>query len=400
MPESSPPADTLLFDTEWFTQRVMPEAAVAYEQQFREKYGPRPKPLARSAGGAIWMYSALAVWAVLGVLILVWTTVWMPADQRQLDEPLERIMFGLVLLLPYSIAYGLLASWLTWVFFGHHDPERYARFRLHSFAERNGLDYEPFVALNDRDQVTDIVRFTRGRAIEIGNLQTVVPGTQSGATVFLYSYVAVGLAAVLPHIVLDARANQLQLAIGSGVDDDQRLSLEGDFGRHFTLYCPTGVRARCPLPLRSGRDGRLHRRCTDPGRRDPRERPRPLLRGDAQRAGPARVAAHRIGTERAAAETRGLGALARRSPRREHGPGGGAGGDAAHWPHPRRSRRGTAASASVEVRPLGDPDGADLRRRHRGARDDPELSLSGAVGSARRWRASRRGRHRARGWPR
>lgn len=240
MPESSPPADTLVFDAEWFTQRVIPEAAVAYEQQLREKYGPRPKPLARSGGGAIWMYSALAVWAVLGVLILVWTTVWMPADQRQLDEPLERIMFGLVLLLPYSIAYGLLASWLTWVFFGHHGPERYARFRLHSFAERNGLDYEPFVALNDRDQVTDIVRFTRGRAIEIGNLQTVVPGTQSGATVFLYSYVAVGLTAVLPHIVLDARANQLQLAIGSGVDDDQRLSLEGDFGRHFTLYCPTG----------------------------------------------------------------------------------------------------------------------------------------------------------------
>ena len=53
---------------------------------------------------------------------------------------------------------------------------------------------------------------------------------------------AIKLDVPLPHIVLDARSNNGLFGsnLPATFDKDQRLSLEGDFDQHFSLYCPEG----------------------------------------------------------------------------------------------------------------------------------------------------------------
>ncbi|MFE5409973.1 hypothetical protein [Microbacterium sp. NPDC056569] len=62
---------------------------------------------------------------------------------------------------------------------------------------------------------------------------------------YVWGYVAIPLTNSVPHIVLDSRRNQRVTAIGAGVTltRSQVLSLEGDFDRHFTVYCPDGYGA-------------------------------------------------------------------------------------------------------------------------------------------------------------
>lgn len=124
------------------------------------------------------------------------------------------------------------------------------RYRLHRFAQANGMSYEPKLAdpplpgmifsLGRARQSTDLVRGTRPRFVEFGNYQYTV---QSGknSTTYRWGYVAVKLDTPLPNIVLDAKGNN---GFGSNLPASfqkaQRLSLEGDFDQHFTLYCPAG----------------------------------------------------------------------------------------------------------------------------------------------------------------
>lgn len=62
---------------------------------------------------------------------------------------------------------------------------------------------------------------------------------------YTWGYVSVPLATTVPHIVLDSRRNQRVTAVGAGASltRSQVLSLEGDFDRHFTVYCPDGYGA-------------------------------------------------------------------------------------------------------------------------------------------------------------
>ena len=124
------------------------------------------------------------------------------------------------------------------------------RYRLHTFARANGMTYEPKVAdpplpgmifhLGRGRQSTDLIRGSRPRFVEFGNYQYTV---QSGknSTTYRWGYVAVKLDVPLPNIVLDATGNN---GFGSNLpasfQRNQRLSLEGDFDQHFTLYCPAG----------------------------------------------------------------------------------------------------------------------------------------------------------------
>ncbi|PVE98043.1 hypothetical protein [Microbacterium sp. TPD7012] len=124
------------------------------------------------------------------------------------------------------------------------------RYRLSRFAQANGMSYEARIAdpplpgmifsLGRSRQSTDLVRGTHPRFVEFGNYQYTV---QSGknSTTYRWGYVAVKLDVPLPNIVLDANGNN---SFGSNLpasfQKEQRLSLEGDFDRYFTLYCPTG----------------------------------------------------------------------------------------------------------------------------------------------------------------
>lgn len=122
--------------------------------------------------------------------------------------------------------------------------------RLSQFLAANGLTLLPgyddpplpgvlFRAGQDRRALrrarTDLPRF-----LELGDYQYTV-GTKKHRIAATWGYIAVKLENPLPHIVLDARANDLLTSsLPSVFARDQRLSLEGDFDQRFRLFCPKG----------------------------------------------------------------------------------------------------------------------------------------------------------------
>ena len=124
--------------------------------------------------------------------------------------------------------------------------------RLHRFARANGMTWVPrvkspplpgllFGVGMDRE-ATDVVRWTAPRFVEIANYRF-TSGIGRNRREHRWGYVAIQLDAPLPHIVLDATGNNGPIGISNlpvTVARGQRLSLEGDFDRYFTLWCPAG----------------------------------------------------------------------------------------------------------------------------------------------------------------
>lgn len=124
-------------------------------------------------------------------------------------------------------------------------------YRLDRFAQANGMSWHPVsedpplpgmvFAQGRSRKATDVVRGTRPRFVEFGNYQYTT-GSGKEQTTHRWGYVAVKLSTPLPHIVLDATSNNALFGsnLPASFDKAQRLSLEGDFDRHFALYCPQG----------------------------------------------------------------------------------------------------------------------------------------------------------------
>ncbi|UOE43287.1 hypothetical protein [Agromyces larvae] len=124
-------------------------------------------------------------------------------------------------------------------------------FRLDRFARANGMTYQAELAapglpgmifgLGDGRRATDQVRGDHPRFVEFANYEYQTRAGKRKA-VHTWGYVAVKLGVPLPHIVLDAVGNNELFGsnLPMAFDRAQRLSLEGDFDRHFTLYCPAG----------------------------------------------------------------------------------------------------------------------------------------------------------------
>ena len=154
-------------------------------------------------------------------------------------------MFGL----PFLLFLGVFAV-IGIVAFLSHRRKRVARYRLSRFAVANGMTYEDQVKnpplpgmifqLGNSRQANQLVRGHTPRFVEFGNYQYTVKSGKNSTT-YKWGYVAVRLDVPLPNIVLDALGNN---GFGSNLPasfrKDQRLSLEGDFDRYFTLYCPEG----------------------------------------------------------------------------------------------------------------------------------------------------------------
>ena len=85
---------------------------------------------------------------------------------------------------------------------------------------------------------------TTGRRLEIGNYRYTVRGEKQDS-VFGWGYVAIGLDRRLPHLLLDAKANDRSVFgirtsnLPVDLARDQRLSLGGEFDEKFTLYAPS-----------------------------------------------------------------------------------------------------------------------------------------------------------------
>jgi hypothetical protein len=124
------------------------------------------------------------------------------------------------------------------------------RIRLSEFAARNNLEYAFNVPYDNRPGIifeqgdsrtfSEILYAADKPFSEIGNFQYVT-GSGKSRQVHLHGFIRIKLPRRLPHMVLDARSNNLfgkltNLPIGFSAD--QQLSLEGDFNEHFTLYAP------------------------------------------------------------------------------------------------------------------------------------------------------------------
>jgi hypothetical protein len=131
-------------------------------------------------------------------------------------------------------------------YFGTKRFERYVR--LDRFAKANGLIFSPvdpnpnypgaiFGAGHSRSAYEHF-RSASDRYLDFGNYRYTT-GSGKNRTTHTWGFMALQLDRALPHMVLDSQANNfLGSNLPASFSKDQVLSLEGDFDRYFTLYCP------------------------------------------------------------------------------------------------------------------------------------------------------------------
>lgn len=124
------------------------------------------------------------------------------------------------------------------------------RARMSRWASDNGLVYEAqspepqypglIFGRGSQRRSTDHFRTAEGRYLDFGNY-SYTTGSGKNRTTHRYGYLALHLDRALPHMLLDSRANNGLFGasnLPAAFDRTQVLSLEGDFDRYFTLYCP------------------------------------------------------------------------------------------------------------------------------------------------------------------
>jgi hypothetical protein len=130
-----------------------------------------------------------------------------------------------------------------------------AAYRMTRFAAANGLNYghdeqvsHPGVIFDTGSDRTAERRLTTtaGRRVEIANYRYAIRGDrQENSKVYSWGYVAITLDRRLPHLLLDAKANDNSVFgiktsnLPVDLAGDQKLSLGGEFDDKFTLYAPS-----------------------------------------------------------------------------------------------------------------------------------------------------------------
>lgn len=125
---------------------------------------------------------------------------------------------------------------------------------LFSFADANGLEYIPktdepdyagmiFGIGSNCYAYDQLFNKTKKPFFEIANYRYTI-GSDDNKRTIDYGYIIIQLDRNLPHMVLDSTSNNSKI-FGMNLSNlpvsfkkDQRLSLEGDFDKHFTLYAP------------------------------------------------------------------------------------------------------------------------------------------------------------------
>jgi hypothetical protein len=228
-----------------FTQPVTP----AQTQQWKA---------AAKASGAKWAGDGIArlvlVLVVLAPMILISALVGFLAlagslvalltgDPSGVFAGLVGVFIGLT-----SLALAALMVWVCRLVFPNE--RRWERWmRLQEFGRDNGLTFSPhdddpaypgaIFGRGGSRAAIDHFRPVKGKFFDFGNYQYVVSNGKSSTTV-TWGFLAMQLDRKLPHMLLDSLQNNSWAGLGfsSLFSRDQVLSLEGDFNRYFTLFCP------------------------------------------------------------------------------------------------------------------------------------------------------------------
>jgi len=223
------------------TDPVQPEQVKAFKQTMRGRPG------SAGASGIL----TIVVFAVVGLfMLLVGGTVVASLVPVLLDSARSGPAGAVVLLFPVLFVGVIVTVIALAVVAVVRGPGWEARYRMHRFAEANGLVYSPasgqpsypgaIFSLGSSRTVTDHFRSASDRFLDYGNYRYTT-GSGKNRTTHRWGFLALELDRALPHMVLDSKSNN-GLFGGSNLpavfSKDQVLSLEGDFDRWFTLYCP------------------------------------------------------------------------------------------------------------------------------------------------------------------
>lgn len=235
---------TLPFDARPLTDPVDAAAARAFVKELR-----RTGRLPGAFTGATVVFAI-----VIGVFVVVFGSVFLTilgSMVASLASSEASGLGGVVLgLVPFVIVAIIVALAVVGIVAATRSATT-RMYRLDRFARANGMSYVPRISgpglpgmifsVGDSRQASDLVRGDRPRFVEFANYRYTT-GSGKNRTTHTWGYVAVRLDVPLPHIVLDASSNNG--LFGSNLpqtfDKDQRLRLEGDFDRYFSLYCPAG----------------------------------------------------------------------------------------------------------------------------------------------------------------
>jgi hypothetical protein len=235
-PALQPTPRTFPFDVRPLTERADPAAVRRFHSELKRRF-----PASATSTVAIILVALIAL-PVLGIGITVFGTLLTAFVERGLGLLAAPVVLS-------ALAVVALLVWLLVRRLGGLSRER--KYRLDGFARANGMSYLP--TLRDPQlpgmifrrgssrTARDILRGEQPRFVEFANYEYTT-GSGKNQTTHRWGYVAIHLGTPLPHIVLDAVGNNS--VFGSNLPAQfsraQRLSLEGDFDRYFTLYCPEG----------------------------------------------------------------------------------------------------------------------------------------------------------------
>lgn len=236
---------SLPFDARPLTEPVDPAAARAFVRQLRSD-GRLPTAF---TGGAVVFVVIVGVMVIVFGSVILTTVVSVFASIGGRAGP-GGALFGLV---PFVLIAGVITLAVVGIVAGTRSTAS-RMFRLDGFARANHMTYLPrfdspglpgmIFGLGSSRQASDLVRGERPRFVEFANYRYTT-GSGKNKTTHTWGYVAVRLDVPLPHIVLDATGNNgiFGSNLPASFQKDQRLSLEGDFDRYFSLYCPGGYEA-------------------------------------------------------------------------------------------------------------------------------------------------------------
>ena len=189
-------------------------------------------------------WALLVVGPVLIIGILVAATVWGPtANGGPSVPPLP--LFTLLVPIGMLAVVGLAGYAAIRTSLGR--TERLMR--LTRFADANGFVFSPrhsapsypgmVFGIGHRRTAIDHITRSTGRFLDIGNFRYTT-GSGRNQKTRTWGFMALHLDRRLPHMLLDARANNVlgMSNLPATFSKDQVLSLEGDFDQHFTLYAP------------------------------------------------------------------------------------------------------------------------------------------------------------------
>ena len=205
------------------------------------------------ASGASWAGAttntviAIVIVAVVGAVFVVpvFAGIVVTITQSfQSGSPIAGVFLGFFVLVLALVAFGIGRAAIS-------SSGRWERWlRMDRFAAANGLVFSPantdpsypgaIFSIGDSRRTTEHFRTAEGRFLDFGNYQYTT-GSGKNRSTRTWGFLALELDRKLPHMVLDARANNGLFGgtnLPSHFDKEQILILEGNFKEFFTLYCP------------------------------------------------------------------------------------------------------------------------------------------------------------------